>query len=891
MSLSFFTTFKGKFLCGIFINRILNFISEKQNRRPYMNPSHPLFKALFHTSVPRVILKANAPDFTIVDYNHAYLQATDGGESDFRGKNLWTVYTPTNSSIQGAALLSEALDLVLKTRNSLTMNPFRYDVVPTNGGAISEHWWQIEIIPIKDEMDVVESLLLNTNDVTQLTIHIGETRELRAREQDLNEELAATNEELLASNEELMATIEELHNAQEQLGILNEQLEDKVAERTIQLSTIIQNIPAGLAIVSGKEMLFDIANKGILKLWGKEDEVVVGRTVTDVFPEMKTQAFPEILDQVFETGVSYSDTNSPVVYRGKNGGMITRYRDFSYTPLKNKNNQTYAIVVLTEDVTERFEIRQREQELNEELTAINEELSSSVEELAATNEELNQAQDNLMNKIAEQSLTNQKLILSEERQRFLLNAIPQQVWTAETKGTLNYVNDVICRDLNKSAEEIIKKGWQAFIHPDDVHETMRKWITALHNGHEYLAEFRLLFADGEYHWFLARAIPFVDDGKITMWLGTNTNIDLQKNNEYKKDEFLSIASHELKTPLTSIKAYNQLNLRKNKDVSLTPMLDKVSKQTSRLEKLINDLLDVTKINAGKMNYAMQPFHFSKMLKDAVESAQHLSGSHEIVLEDHTDVHYTGDVYRLEQVLNNFLSNAVKYSPDASKVLVKSRVSHGNIIVSVQDFGIGIAAESLNKLFERYYRVDNTAMKFEGLGLGLFISSEILKRHHGSFWIESEEGKGSIFFFRLPMNITKSKPFEVKTDTFFRSTSIVVNCNISKARLDVDWIGFQNLETVQEGCMAILEMIKTNQVSKIVNDNTHVLGSWAEAADWVSEIWLPMAAEAGLKIIAWVYSPVVFAQLATKKSVEAFSKRITVQQFSDIRSAEKWTDAI
>lgn len=228
-------------------------------------------------------------------------------------------------------------------------------------------------------------------------------------------------------------------------------------------------------------------------------------------------------------------------------------------------------------------------------------------------------------------------------------------------------------------------------------------------------------------------------------MGTNTDIDFQKNNEQKKDEFLSIASHELKTPLTSIKAFNQLIKRTSDADKINNFVKKSEDNIQRLEKLIADLLDVTKINAGKMTYNMHEFDFKQMLVESIENVQHTSSSHQIILENAEEITYTGDRFRIEQVINNFLSNAIKYSPSAGKVIVNCTIQLNNILFAVQDFGIGIASHDLHRLFERYFRVDNTAMRFEGLGLGLFISSEILKRHEGSFWIESELEKGSAFF--------------------------------------------------------------------------------------------------------------------------------------------------
>jgi PAS domain S-box-containing protein len=383
--------------------------------------------------------------------------------------------------------------------------------------------------------------------------------------------------------------------------------------------------------------------------------------------------------------------------------------------------------------------------VNEELTAGNEELAAINEELAVTNEELNETQATLRKMIED-------LAASESRFRFLLNAVPQQVWTATPDGALNYVNDVVSNDFGYTAEEIVGHGWQKFIHPDDLVNCLDKWVAALTSGKEYTVEFRLLFKDGTYRWHLGRAVPLIENGDILLWIGTNTNIELQKANEQKKDEFLSIASHELKTPLTNIKAFNQLLQRVKDPERQTQFVTKSSEHIRRLERLIADLLDVTKINAGKMSYRMEPFDFGEMIAETVESARLIEQTHEIILDNQANIAYTGDRYRLEQVLNNFISNAVKYSPGGNRVIVRTKTDTCNIVVSVEDFGIGITPGDVDRLFDRYYRVDNTAIHFDGLGLGLFICSEILKRHHGSFWIESEPGKGSTFFFGLPLNV-------------------------------------------------------------------------------------------------------------------------------------------
>ncbi|WP_207423881.1 ATP-binding protein [Desertivirga brevis] len=356
----------------------------------------------------------------------------------------------------------------------------------------------------------------------------------------------------------------------------------------------------------------------------------------------------------------------------------------------------------------------------------------------------------------------------------------------------------------------------------------------------------------------------------------------------KKDEFLSIASHELKTPLTSIKAFNQLMQRTKDCAKLSDFVQKSAEHISRLEKLINDLLDVSKINAGKLQFTMEQFNFRQIVTDCVESVQHLAPSHKISVENAVDVLYTGDRLRLEQVLNNFLTNAVKYSPGGERVLVSSTLQSNNLIVSVQDFGIGIPQDQLDKLFDRYYRVDNTSMRFEGLGLGLFISSEILKRHGGDFWIESEQGKGSTFFFRLPLE-RQGEAEVTETEISYKDSSITILYNQQDDRIEVDWKGFQNFSSVQNGCMKMLEILKKNQCYKVINDNRNIQGTWSEAAEWVGREWFPMMEEAGLRYFAWIFSPSTFSQLSAKKSVDIKEGRVMTEFFTDIGSAEKWLD--
>jgi PAS domain S-box-containing protein len=224
----------------------------------------------------------------------------------------------------------------------------------------------------------------------------------------------------------------------------------------------------------------------------------------------------------------------------------------------------------------------------------------------------------------------------------------------------------------------------------------------------------------------------------------------QRRIDKQKDDFLSIASHELKTPLTSIKAYNQLLQRTMQPDENLVYLRKQEEQVRRLERLISDLLDVSKISTGHLLYNKDNFPLNKAISDSIESALHSSKKHEIIILNNPEVVVYGDKVRIEQVLDNLLSNAIKYSPKKSKVIVDVQLKENKAVVSVTDSGEGIPEKHLAKIFERFYRIEETAKHSGGLGLGLFISSQIIKAHDGNIWAESEPGKGTTFYFSLPV---------------------------------------------------------------------------------------------------------------------------------------------
>ncbi|MDB5014184.1 MAG: domain S-box protein [Daejeonella sp.] len=219
----------------------------------------------------------------------------------------------------------------------------------------------------------------------------------------------------------------------------------------------------------------------------------------------------------------------------------------------------------------------------------------------------------------------------------------------------------------------------------------------------------------------------------------------------KKDEFIGMASHELKTPLTSISGYLQILHRLETNEKSKTFVFKTVQQVKRLSNLVTDLLDVSKIEAGKLQLVKRDFDLIKIVDDATELIQHSQTSHSIILK--TDIHSIfvhADPQRIEQVIINLLSNAVKYSPLADTVEVLVQREDNQIKIGVRDQGMGIPIEKQRNIFTRFYRIDNLSPTISGLGIGLYICKEVADRHNGKLWVENNPDKGSTFWFTLPV---------------------------------------------------------------------------------------------------------------------------------------------
>ncbi len=535
-------------------------------------------------------------------------------------------------------------------------------------------------------------------------------RSISEEQEVANEELQSANEELLSGSEELQSLNEELETSKEELESTNEELitvNQELFERNEQFNqarlyaeAIVSTIHEPLLVVN-HDFKIKSANKSFYKDFQLTEEETLGKVLFDLqnngwnIPGLRSQLFRiQNKDEKFiEWEVAY---NFPLA------GM--RSICFNAQPIQNENDQNL-ILLAYNDITSRREVE----------------------------------------KLEKRNSDNLKIILGK---------IPQITSTASRDGSVTYFNQFFLDYSGMTFDEAITWGWEKIIKPENLQEVKKTWDHSIETGEDFSME--ILFkrkSDGMYRWHLSRAIAILDDeGKVTSWVRAAVDIHDQKTKEQAKDEFIAIASHELKTPLTTAKAYIQLlemDMKKTNDKDLN-FAQKAGASIERLDDLIGELMDVSKIQNGKLELNVTSFDFNTMISDAVESVQCLSPDHQILITGEIKEPVKGDKERIKQVAINLLSNAVKYSPKSKKVLVDIGQKNGVITVAVKDTGIGIRKESLEKIFERYYREEQRAVHFQGLGIGLFISYEIIQRHSGKLWAQSVPGKGSTFYFTIPV---------------------------------------------------------------------------------------------------------------------------------------------
>ncbi|MGH2505966.1 MAG: PAS domain-containing protein, partial [Ktedonobacteraceae bacterium] len=374
--------------------------------------------------------------------------------------------------------------------------------------------------------------------------------------------------------------------------------------------------------------------------------------------------------------------------------------------------------------------------------------------------------------ITQRKQAEEELRESAERLRVIAESMPQKIFTTKPNGEIDYVNPQWEKFTGLLFEEMKGWGWLQFIHPSDVEENIKCWQRSIETGEPFAFEHRFRRADGVYRWHLSRAIPMRDaQDHITMWIGSSTDITEQKELAYQKEVFMSMTTHELKTPLTSIKGYIQLAERRIRRLMQYPqieqieqntileqilsMLNRSQQQLNVQNRLITDLLDASRMQEGILELHLNSCDLKSLVHKIVENYQIAYPHRQITLDLPQQAIPTVQVDsgRIEQVLSNYLTNALKYSTKDKVVQVGMACEAPIMRIWVADQGPGLSHEAQQHIWERFYRVPGITIQNNtgaSLGLGLSICQGIISNHHGHVGVESTPGQGARFWFTLPL---------------------------------------------------------------------------------------------------------------------------------------------
>ncbi|MDB5006855.1 MAG: domain S-box protein [Mucilaginibacter sp.] len=351
-------------------------------------------------------------------------------------------------------------------------------------------------------------------------------------------------------------------------------------------------------------------------------------------------------------------------------------------------------------------------------------------------------------------LTNLKLKNSEERYKGIVEKSYEGFFMTDRDTNITYTCPSTSILLGYSTDELKQMHYDSLINPEAVSEfkiNLAKLLTV--NEASLKVQHQLKTKDGGWIWVETIAKNLLGDARIRSVVYHFTNITEKIIYERHQEDFVNIASHELKSPITALMGYMYILKRRlpENNPETLKIMARMDGQFTKLQVIISNMLDNTKIKAGEIQYIFTRFDLNECIKEAVDAVSLNIDSHKIncSFESPSRV-IEGDSEKIGQVITNLVTNAIKYSPDGKAIDITTCIKDRCIEVKVTDYGIGIAKEKQKHVFERFYRVDTLPKKMQGLGLGLFISAEIIRRHNGKIGVESEDGRGSAFWFMLPL---------------------------------------------------------------------------------------------------------------------------------------------
>ncbi|KQR90834.1 hypothetical protein ASG01_14815 [Chryseobacterium sp. Leaf180] len=481
---------------------------------------------------------------------------------------------------------------------------------------------------------------------------------------------------------------------------LQTNLNDALSKSESRFKYVFQEAPVAIGLLRGRDFILESANSRILEVWGK-DENIIGMKLADALPEIKDQPFLGLLQNVLETGIPFK-ANEIQAFLEHKEGLKELFFNVVYQPVRSSSVDVADILVVATDVSEQVYARKQVEK-------------------------------------------------SEAYYKMLADLVPAKISNALPSGKATFFNRRWLEFSGRSFEELQDLGYFEMIHPADRENFKTGLLESARKGESFVSEIRFKNSEGKYIWHLNNASPILDEKrKVVSWIGSTTDIQWLKKEEQRKNDFIGMVSHEMKTPLTSINLYLQMlhtKAQKSDDLFLQKASEQSLKQVKHMTAMINGFLDVSRLESGKMILEKSDFDIQDLIKEAKLDYSLQYTSHQIQYGEIPSVKINADFGKIAQVLNNLVGNAVKYSESGTQITISAEVIADHVRISVKDEGIGIKPENTAKLFDRYYRVKESS-DIAGFGIGLYLCSEIIASHYGKIGVERTETKGSTFYFEL-----------------------------------------------------------------------------------------------------------------------------------------------
>jgi PAS domain S-box-containing protein len=555
------------------------------------------------------------------------------------------------------------------------------------------------LTPVLNEQAEVEAVAGTTRDITERKQWEESLASGSEELQAINEEMAATNEELAASNEELLATNDELALVNHELVVAQQKIEE--GQVAFRLAVNAANFGTWFIHSVTREFVTDDRLKELFGYYPGEP-LSIEQAVAQITEEYRGYVATKLENAIYNNG-DYDVTYPTIGLHDNRLRWLRAIGNLKVDPSGSFSAFTGVVM----DITEQY--------------------------LAAA--EIKRAEENLRMAVDAAGLGT-----------FYINAADRIfVASAKLKEFFGFLAE----------EEVPYEAAINQIHPDYREEAAELVESAFTKGTRFDMEYPIIgHRDGKIRWVRGVGEMQHNDG-ISYFTGILHEITERKQDEIRKNDFIGMVSHELKTPLTSMKGYIQLllvKLKKREDEFIINALEKANAQVAKMTSMINGFLNISRLESGKIHIDRQSFDLAQLIKEAEEESLATILSHTVIYEQVETIFLNADRDKIGQVIHNLISNAVKYSPQGSVINVACFIANGTANISVKDQGMGIKPDDISRIFDRYYRVEGGHMySISGFGIGLYLCAEIIHRHHGHIWAESEFGKGSVFTFSLPLS--------------------------------------------------------------------------------------------------------------------------------------------